>query len=205
VGRKTYPNGNVYVGELSEDEESGRGVMTDPSGGRVVGTWAKGRLVEELVEMIVGAAEVDTAGSAKKTGGFVKSREPDAQERALEHRVFVAAREPGEPPQEIATPDGEGQSIVLFANGDKYLGSVKDGKRSGQGMYVYADGASYRGTWEADALDGEVHPKACSEEARKLHDLNERNADAAAQLKDRLSRGEKKQLPHVFRPERESA
>ncbi|CAK9044589.1 Phosphatidylinositol 4-phosphate 5-kinase 6 (AtPIP5K6) (1-phosphatidylinositol 4-phosphate kinase 6) (Diphosphoinositide kinase 6) (PtdIns(4)P-5-kinase 6) [Durusdinium trenchii] len=57
VGKKTYTNGLIYVGELFEDQEHGRGVLTDASGTRIVGVWNNGRLEEELVEMIVSATE----------------------------------------------------------------------------------------------------------------------------------------------------
>jgi hypothetical protein len=34
---------------------------------------------------------------------------------------------------------------MVFANGDKYTGSMKNGLMSGKGKIVYSDGSSYEG------------------------------------------------------------
>merc|ERR1712039_471265 len=47
---------------------------------------------------------------------------------------------------------------VVFLNGDRYVGEMKDGRKQGSGMYVYADMVTYRGDWEEDVLDGVRHP-----------------------------------------------
>jgi len=184
VGRKTYPNGTVYVGELVQDQEHGRGVMTDQHGTRIVGVWERGRLCEELVEMIVPAMEVDSTGAER------------------EQRVFVSTRDPTVPLQDLAS-SGEGQegrSIVLFTNGDKYLGGIKDGRKHGSGMYIYANGCAYKGAWENDILNGDKHPldtEVDGEDLRRLHEMNERSTQAVATLKHRLLT-EKKQIPPVY-------
>jgi hypothetical protein len=169
VGRKTYPNGNVYVGEFFQDQEHGKGVLQNPSGARIVGIWNNGQLVEELVEAIVPAIEVDAAAGP---GG--------------EQRVFVATREPDAPVKRLLDEVEDGKSLVLFANGDKYIGGVKNGRKSDGGLYVYADGSAQKGVWTADALDGTVHPMAKAEESTELstiHEMNERNVRDVAALK----------------------
>merc|ERR1711974_390374 len=122
VGKKTYPSGETYVGELFEDQEHGSGVMSDRNGTRIVGTWNRGVLVEELVEMIVPALEVDSVAG------------PDS-----EQRVFVSMRDKDAAAQTIPVEDAEAKSIVLYTSGDKYIGGVKAGAKHGEGMYVYAD------------------------------------------------------------------
>jgi len=174
VGKKSYPDGTVYVGEFLEDQEHGRGVMTDRNGARIVGTWDNGKMVEELVEAIVPAIEVDAiAGS----GG--------------EQRIFVATRAPDAPARNLQSEADDGKSLVLFTNGDKYVGGVQGGKKHGDGMYVYADGSAQKGTWSEDTLAGVAHPVAAdgkSEEIVQLHDLNERNVQGVAALKSRSGR-----------------
>ena len=40
-----------------------------------------------------------------------------------------------------------GQGTYTWANGEKYVGEWKDGKRNGQGTYTYASGNKYVGQW----------------------------------------------------------
>lgn len=183
VGKKTYTNGLVYIGEFFEDLEHGRGVLTDPSGTRIVGVWNNGRLEEELVEMIVSGTEVDPRGPA-------------------EQRVFIASRKPEVQPGTLVdslTDKEQCKAIVIFADGDKYVGALQNAQKDGDGMYVYADGSAYKGTWSADSLDGEVHPQGAeveSSQSGRLHELNVTNAEAVAVMKTKLP-GERKQVPPV--------
>merc|ERR1719450_566248 len=48
--------------------------------------------------------------------------------------------------------------MVIFLNGDRYIGDMKAGRKHGRGMYVYADLTTYRGVWDEDVLDGVRHP-----------------------------------------------
>jgi hypothetical protein len=45
----------------------------------------------------------------------------------------------------------EREHIIIYSNGDKYEGDLKDGYRNGNGVYTYATGAIYNGGW----LNGE--------------------------------------------------
>merc|ERR1712137_179646 len=184
VGKKTYPNGQVCVGELLEDQEHGRGVLTDQSGARVVGTWDHGVLTVELVEAIVPALEVDMVAG------------PD-----VEQRVFISTRELGAPHPDLAAQVSEGQSIVLYTNGDKYIGHIDQERKDGEGMYVYVDGTAFKGTWENDTLDGKHHPADRSEESedtRRLHEMNERNRESVTALKQRMG-GSGRQPPSILK------
>jgi len=185
VGKKTYPNGQVYVGEMLEDQEHGRGVLTDQQGTRIVGFWAHGNLSEELVEMIVPAVEVDAIAGPER-----------------EQRVFVSTRQPDAPAQSLADDESEAKTLAVYTNGDKYIGGVDVGAKHGEGMYVYADGSAYKGTWNKDVLNGTLHPVDAPSESpdiARLHELNLRHASAVQALKQRLPR-DKKELPPVPRP-----
>jgi hypothetical protein len=172
VGKKIYPNGTIYVGEFWQDQEHGRGVMTDQTGARIVGVWTEGQLVEEIVEAIVPSIEVDAIA-----GG--------------EQRVFVTTRTPDMPVQNLSAETEDGRSMVLFTNGDKYIGAIQGGKKHGQGLYVYADGSAHKGEWTDDAIEGVQHPIAneqASAEISRLHELNEHNVQGVVALKQRSSR-----------------
>mmetsp|Transcript_112275 Transcript_112275/g.175339 ORF Transcript_112275/g.175339 Transcript_112275/m.175339 type:complete len:337 (+) Transcript_112275:2-1012(+) len=187
VGKKTYPNGTTYVGEFLEDQEHGRGVMTDQTGARIVGAWNNGQLVEELVEIIVPASEVDSVSGGSACG---------------EQRVFVATRAPDGAVKSLRDEvNEEGRSIALFDNGDKYIGSISGGRKNGEGMYVYADGSAHKGTWCDDAHEGILHPvtkDAESAELAHLHDMNTRNVKGVAELKSRIG-GARTQGPTVMK------
>jgi hypothetical protein len=175
VGRKVYPNGNTYIGEFLADQEHGRGVLVDKTGARVVGVWQEGLLVEELVEAIVPPIEVDAIAGP---GG--------------EQRVFVATKESAAPPLTLSDEPADGSSLVLFANGDKYVGGLQGGRKSGNGLYIYADGSAHKGTWSNDTLNDVVHPIPRSEESAELvsiHEMNERNVRGVAALKNTGSSG----------------
>merc|ERR1712185_761960 len=82
VGKKTYPDGTVFVGEFLEDQENGKGILTAPDGTRIAGTWDNGKLVEELVEAIVPAIEVDAIAGNAAQRVFIATRVPDAPVRS---------------------------------------------------------------------------------------------------------------------------
>jgi hypothetical protein len=46
-------------------------------------------------------------------------------------------------------------STYSFANGDRYLGTVRDGKQHGQGVYVWANGVRYEGVFSAGNYNGQ--------------------------------------------------
>ena len=47
-----------------------------------------------------------------------------------------------------------GLGTYTFANGDKYVGEWKAGKKSGQGTYTYPSGSKYIGEWKAGKKSG---------------------------------------------------
>jgi hypothetical protein len=163
VGRKIYPDGQMYFGELEADLEHGKGVLME-AGRRLIGLWKEGQIVEELFETFVPALELDAIEGEewqKVFGGFRKAEAP----------------EEGRPGLPIVDDDGEaveGKAIVLYLNGDKYVGDVKGGKKNGPGMYVYADLTAYKGEWSEDIMDNVKHPSAeTNSQVQTLHELNE--------------------------------
>ena len=42
----------------------------------------------------------------------------------------------------------------FLANGDRYVGEWKNGKKHGRGMYYFTDGAIYAGEYEVDFMNG---------------------------------------------------
>ena len=48
-----------------------------------------------------------------------------------------------------------GFGMITLANGDKYLGDWKNGRKHGWGTYTYSNGQKYVGDWEKDKRHGE--------------------------------------------------
>jgi len=171
VGRKVYPEGQVYFGELRMDLEHGKGVLIEGDQ-RLVGLWRGGRCVEELFETFVPALDLDAIEGEewqKVFGGFRDAQAPEGP---------PTADEPGEP--------AEGKAIVLYLNGDKYVGHMKGGKKHGLGMYVYADLTVYKGEYTEDVMNGTRHPAPWAERPSQvsvLHNLNEENQRLVEALK----------------------
>mmetsp|Transcript_104629 Transcript_104629/g.223625 ORF Transcript_104629/g.223625 Transcript_104629/m.223625 type:complete len:800 (+) Transcript_104629:151-2550(+) len=166
IGRKIYADGRIYTGELRYDLEHGKGVMSD--GVRnLVAMWHVGVPVKELLQSC--APKLDPA-----LLGLCEDAEPDAVAKpdAEDGRTL---KTPGQSPAErgrtvmtsrrsllpIIDEHGkgvDGMALVVFLNGDRYVGHLHNGRKHGMGTYVYADMVTYRGDWKEDALDGVHHP-----------------------------------------------
>ncbi|KAJ4462388.1 putative Phosphatidylinositol 4-phosphate 5-kinase 4 [Paratrimastix pyriformis] len=61
------------------------------------------------------------------------------------------------PPQRLGK-QLNGKHIILYVNGDKYIGEFSNGMKNGEGVYIYASLRAYKGIWKDDCLDGVRHP-----------------------------------------------
>lgn len=48
-----------------------------------------------------------------------------------------------------------GYGVMIYTNGEKYVGEFDNSKRQGQGVYFLSNGDKYVGTWKEDAYNGE--------------------------------------------------
>ena len=53
----------------------------------------------------------------------------------------------------LSDNSGSKSDIVIF--GHNYTGDLKDGKRDGNGKYIYQNGDTYEGMWALDKKEGE--------------------------------------------------
>jgi len=169
VGRKVYTDGREYTGELRYDLEHGKGVVTEPQKKRLVGIWQDGKVVEELFDSCAPEVDLklepcnDSASDeefSRPMSLICSPRRNSATGGTMGRRMSgIGPRMRGLLP--IFDESGEavnGRAIITFLNGDKYVGNMKEGKKHGQGMYVYADLTMYKGMWKNDILEGVRHP-----------------------------------------------
>lgn len=48
--------------------------------------------------------------------------------------------------------------VCMWADGRKYQGLFKEGKRSGYGIFTWPSGCRYEGEWQEDKRHGKLHP-----------------------------------------------
>jgi len=232
VGRKVYPDGSMYTGELRFDLEHGKGILSEPGGRSYVAIWVDGKMVKELlgscapefdlVDMPDTSALPDPPSVGGQTGHAFGTRHfrpasddqlprlgvhPSTPIFSSEHLQLPLQKAPllEAAEDEGSEEDGlggnsssttlnqptssdnifqssastlrpgakrkallpvmdeegvlvDGKALVVFLNGDRYVGCMRGGRKHGSGMYVYADFVAYRGVWEEDILDGVRHP-----------------------------------------------
>eukprot|EP00746_Dinoflagellata_sp_MGD_P030920 gnl/MRDRNA2_/MRDRNA2_173422_c0_seq1.p1 gnl/MRDRNA2_/MRDRNA2_173422_c0~~gnl/MRDRNA2_/MRDRNA2_173422_c0_seq1.p1 ORF type:complete len:753 (+),score=118.22 gnl/MRDRNA2_/MRDRNA2_173422_c0_seq1:171-2429(+) len=187
-GKKVWPGHvamtkKVYVGQMVQDIEEGEGSLME-EGKCFSGTWKAGRMCEKLagqtgeVDLASGQKLTEAADSPKSNESTVppfaappdrkmsaKTEQVHHQNAAQEFMTRTGSRwwtsNGRQANQLISGPDGgvlDGKAVVLFKDGDKYIGNLKRGKKHGEGMYVYADLTVYSGIWEDDVLAGIYHP-----------------------------------------------
>ena len=54
----------------------------------------------------------------------------------------------------ISVKKRNGKGINIYANGNKYVGEVKNDLKHGYGIYTWANGAKYEGEWKDAKLHG---------------------------------------------------
>jgi len=181
VGRKVYPGGLEYYGELRMDLEHGKGVLIQGNR-RLIGLWQEGKFVEELFETVVPSLELN-AREGEEWQKIFGGRRPSMQVGPKSGKGTIC---PWLPERDESGEVIEGEALVLFLNGDKYMGHVRGGRKHGNGMFVYADLTAYKGEWSEDILGNTRHPmseKESPEQVLHFHKLNEDVQNSADSLK----------------------
>lgn len=135
----TYPNGNVYIGEVTDHGYSvsrdGYGVMTYSTGEVYEGMWVKG--------------DYDGQGTLTSKGYRIECRDGKIYNGS---GVLLF---PNGNVYEGTWVEGklQGQAKVSFSKGSTYVGELVDQKRHGYGVMTCRHGSVYEGNWK----DGERH------------------------------------------------
>lgn len=138
-GIYTWANGEKYEGDWKEGKANGRGIYTWANGHKYEGDWMDGKL---------SGKGTYTCSNGKKFTGNFENNQP------IGFNINCAVTDSGvvSVPQKAA--DGYPQKVShTFANGNKYEGSVLNGKLHGRGTLTSPSGIKYEG----DFVDGRIN------------------------------------------------
>jgi hypothetical protein len=124
-------NGNIYIGELYNQNKHGKGIFKWANGDVYEGDWIDGkRTGKGIYKWANGDVYEGDFIDDQRTGkGIFKWANGDVYEGDFIDGKII------------------GKGICKWANGDVYEGDWIDGKRTGKGIYKWANGNVYEGDW----------------------------------------------------------
>lgn len=155
----TYPNGDVYDGDLEDGNKEGEGEMKYANGDFYRGDWANDRKDGEgQMEYANGDSYDGEWSNDKKEGDGVFMYSPGQQYRQYR----------GDFENDIK----EGSGIMEYSDGSHYEGEWLNDLRHGEGVFI-TDTEEQSGLWEEDTFLGETRPIAqvlnAQDEAYQIH------------------------------------
>ena len=140
-GTYTNADGDTYVGEFKDDAFNGQGSLTFANGNRYVGEFKDNKRDGPFE---VTFADGTILGESRYK---ITDKAPIlCRWRQIHRRVKMTKN---------------GQGTYTFADGDKYIGEYKDGKRNGPFEVTYADGDKYIGEFRDDKRTRLWHSTLC--------------------------------------------
>ena len=153
-GKITYQNGDVFDGNLANNEYNGKGKLTQANGNIFEGDFVDGKMHGKGQDTIV-AKEIEPI-EVKKKRSFIstlkdtftgKGGEPYAK---TEEEAFVKQDYKGD----FVHGKRHGKGECIFHGQGRYIGSYVDGERCGYGEYFQVNGDNYKGQWKNDVYHG---------------------------------------------------
>lgn len=150
-GTYVYPSGAKYVGEFRDGEINGVGVCYYTNGSKYSGEW-RARFPE-------GKGTKTYSDGTKRTGSWKKGKPVDERGNILEEYIVKNKEEQQDDGTNIQSGclSGDcktGQGVFAYADGSKYEGSFSNGKFEGQGTFYFSNGDRYVGSFKENYPDG---------------------------------------------------
>ncbi|BAM38785.1 MORN motif repeat containing protein [Theileria orientalis strain Shintoku] len=136
LAKYTYPNGDFYVGELSDMLRDGKGSYVSKDGSRYDGTWkrdkrhGKGTMVTSEI---------------KYTGEWINDRKHGFGRLEAQGYSYVG---------DFRLNRYHGNGTMVFKNGVKMKGEFRNGKFEGKGIMSMPDGTIRMGTFKNGVITG---------------------------------------------------
>jgi hypothetical protein len=145
-GTYTLVNGDKYVGEFRDDNYHGYGILTYADGGPPLeGVWEDNKFVraERIPDHIAGRTSTPLVAQAPS------QEEPPRSTLSLSASAYGQSALPPCDPKLAATSWTNCLGIIIYANGDEYVGEFSEGEPHGRGIRIYTDvWAPQEGIWE---------------------------------------------------------
>ena len=159
-GIYTYASGNKYVGEFKDDKENGQGTHTRADGNKYVGEFKNGkRNGQGTYNWKDGRIWVGKWKNSELNGYAIKyyaSGDINKEGIFKDGKFLYAQNSKNLPcPSDQTENYHDCYGTYVFANGNKYVGEFKEGKRHGQGTFTWVDGEKYVGEYKKGKQSGQ--------------------------------------------------
>ncbi|MCH1436922.1 MAG: hypothetical protein L7U70_02400 [Flavobacteriales bacterium] len=171
---KKYRNGNVYEGEVNQNEEPhGQGTMFYKNGDKYVGAWedgnrhGQGKMTNKNSVVIYEGAWANDFRHGQGKATFKNGVYEGQLSYGFPHGKGKMTFDSGtiyEGQWERCKPHGEGKAT--YGKRTIYEGAFEYGKPHGQGKMTYANGYKYVGRWKHGKLD---HGKMTNKDASTIY------------------------------------
>lgn len=161
VGVINFENGDIYEGQILNQQPNGKGNMTYADGRIVYGEWEGLDPVGTCTCMWRnGDKYVGTMKDGQMHGKGQLTRvdglEYDGEwENGLKHGVGILISDELTYNGQFANDNFNGKGEVKYTNGDKYVGQFANGTKHGKGDYTWKNGEKFSGDWLDDVISGE--------------------------------------------------
>ena len=161
-GKMTFANGDVYKGEWDSDTIHGSGTMIYADGERYAGEWefgkrrGKGKMAYASGAVYQGDWRNDQmSGKGKMTFADGAEYEGDWRNDEMNGQGKMIFGNGSVYEGAWANDDMNGQGKIIYADGNIYEGHMYAGMSDGYGKMTYADGSIYEGQWYGNNRHGE--------------------------------------------------
>ncbi|MEK8126377.1 stalk domain-containing protein [Paenibacillus filicis] len=165
-GTYTYPNGDIYTGQMAGGKPAGKGKLVD-AGGKLLfdGTMAGGVPSEGKYKTYHPNGKVSFDGQIKDGVLSGAGKQYSDIGKLVFTGIFAAGeRESGTLTEENGDkytgefergePNGKGK--MVYKNGDSYEGNFLNGKREGKGTYTTSKGEKIEGDFQNNLKNGVI-------------------------------------------------
>lgn len=137
-----YPSGAVYIGEFEQGEINGVGVCYYSDGRKYQGQWMH-RFPE-------GKGTMTYADGKKRTGNWKKGEPVDDRGQVVETSPNEPSNKDGTDIQSgcISGDCENGEGIFAYADGSRYEGTFRNGKAELNGTFTYPNDEKYAGSFK---------------------------------------------------------